>query len=315
MIAQRKSPVIRMGPRLAGFPPDGPNDVPATNVVVSVNTIPEPPAAPTKKKRGRPPKSGVAMTPAERKAASRLNLEQTKQDKERRDLIARLVKIYDRQALHVTVTGHDRDAESRAEDRRASDRIQRRQYLENLKLLTLSELKLTAEGKNVPDSRGRLPGEMKSGGHGSRELGNILDAELKDMGGPDSIATPVKPEGRSPDNPKLAGTPGRWMRVSAKELEKQSKLDENFRKITAGNFDSGGHCTVLNCSFTNSDSDAQVEHFRSEYYAGEKLWDRVDELADPDVAETLAPLLPEARRRAAANVHHWIICGWLRSRT
>lgn len=296
MIQQRKRPVIRIGPRLAGFPPDPP----------------EPPAP--AKKPGRPPKFGVAMTLAERKAASRLNQKAKKEDAERRNLIVKLMKTYDRQASRVIVVPGYINGEAIAEDRRGRDRVQRRQYLEELKSLTLEELKVTAEGKKTPDSRGRLPGELNSGGVDSSKLGKILDTELKEMGGPNSIVTSVKPDGSGSDFSGI-GAPSRWARVSTKELEKQSNLEEKFRRIATANFDSNGHCTVPNCSFSNSDSDAQAEHFWSEYYAGEKLWDKVDQLADPDVAEIAGPVLADARKNALANVHHWIICGWLRSRS
>ena len=290
MIQQRKRPVIRVGPRLAGFPPDEPM------------------------KRGRPPKSGVAMTLKERKASSRLNQKTKQEDAERRNLIAKLVKIYDRQVSDVIVVPGYINAEAIAEDLRGRDRVQKRQYLEELKSLTLEDLKLAAEGKKTPDSRGRLPGELKSGGVDSNKLGTILDVALKEMGGPDSIVTSVKPDGSGSDF-SGTGAPSRWARVSTKELEKQSNLEEKFRQIATANFDSNGHCTVPNCSFMNSDSEAQVEHFWSEYYVGEKLWDHVERLEDPDIAETVASLLAEARKKAAANVHHWIVCGWLRSRS
>jgi hypothetical protein len=293
-----KRPAIRLGPRLAGFPPDEPVT----------------PAPSTPVKRGRPPKSGVAMTLKERKASSRMNQKAKKEDAERRNLIAKLVKIYDRQVSDVIVVPGYINAEAIAEDRRGRDRVQKRQYLKELKSLTLEELKLTVEGKNIPDTRGRLPGELKSGGVDSNKLGTILDVALKEMGGPDSIVTSVKPDGSGSDF-SGTGVPSRWARVSTKELEKQSNLEEKFRRIATANFDSNGHCTVPNCSFTNSDSDAQAEHFWSEYYAGEKLWDKVDQLADPDVAEIAGPLLADARKNALANVHHWIICGWLRSRS
>src|SRR6266404_5665394 len=289
MIQQRKRSVIRVGPRLAGFPPDEP--------------IAPSPIAPAKKV-GRPTKSGVTMTPAERKAASRQGQKAKQDDLERRNLIAKLVRIYDRQVSDVIVVPGYINAEAIAEDRRGRDRVQKRQYLEELKSLTLEGLKLAAEGKNIPDTRGRLPGELKSGGVDSNKLGTILDVALKEMSGPDSIVTSVKPDGSGSDF-SGTGAPSRWARVSTKELEKQSNLEEKFRQIATANFDSNGHCTVPNCSFMNSDSEARVEHFWSEYYAGEKLWDHVERLEDPDIAETVASLLAEARKKAAANVHHW----------
>jgi len=46
------------------------------------------------KKRGRPPKNALAMTPAERKAASRANQKQKEQDAERERIISALAKMY-----------------------------------------------------------------------------------------------------------------------------------------------------------------------------------------------------------------------------
>jgi hypothetical protein len=46
------------------------------------------------KKRGRPSKNAVAMTPAERKAASRANQKQKEQDAERERIVTALVKMY-----------------------------------------------------------------------------------------------------------------------------------------------------------------------------------------------------------------------------
>jgi hypothetical protein len=49
---------------------------------------------PDKKRRGRPPKNAIAMTPAERKAASRANQKRNEQDAEREKIITALRKMY-----------------------------------------------------------------------------------------------------------------------------------------------------------------------------------------------------------------------------
>jgi len=72
MIAQRKRPVIRVGPRLAGLPPDEPAQAPAVAVL---EPKPAPVVESLPKKRGRPPKGDKAATSAERKRASRTNAE------------------------------------------------------------------------------------------------------------------------------------------------------------------------------------------------------------------------------------------------
>src|SRR5260221_138793 len=99
-----KRPVTRVGPRLAGLSPDEPRAKP-----------------------GRPPKYGVAMTLAERKAASRANQKIKLEDRERRTLITKLMKIYRQQQSSIV---HDTHRPKAVEERRRSARAQQRQYLE-----------------------------------------------------------------------------------------------------------------------------------------------------------------------------------------
>jgi hypothetical protein len=275
-------------------------------------------------KVGRPPINQVAMTTAERKVRSRAIQKAKRDDAERRNLIARLVKIYDRQAMDVVVTGRDQDAIARAEDRRGADRKQKRLYLDHLMTLSLDQLRLAAEGKNTPDSRGKLLGES-TGGRGSAEVETIIEATYQDLGGTEDnprYATPTRPEGPSPDNPENAGKPSRWARVSAKELERHSNVEKKFREMATAMVDSNGHCHAPDwcmydrtpCQFVASSSDAAVEHLWAEYYAGEKLWDKVDQLSDPDIVDVVGPLLIEARKKAAKAIHHWVISRWLTSR-
>ncbi len=85
------------------------------------------------KKRGRPPKNAVAMTPAERKAASRANQKQKEQDAERKRIITALMKMYG---------GRLRESE--------------------LWNVPTEELRLSLEGTRV-ETRGRLRGEWQTG--------------------------------------------------------------------------------------------------------------------------------------------------------
>jgi hypothetical protein len=135
------------------------------------------------KKRGRPPKHGTAMTPAERKTVSRANQKTKQDDTERRTIIVKLMKIYDRQAMDVIVIGHDSDAIKRAEDRKEIDRGQKRLYLEQLKTLSLDELQLAIEGKQTPDTHGRLHNERSGEDkreHGQSEIEQILATKQHD---------------------------------------------------------------------------------------------------------------------------------------
>src|SRR6267378_212145 len=122
MIQQRKRPAIRVGPRLAGLPPDEP-------------VAPTAPA----KRPGRPPKYGVAMTLAERKAESRANQKTKLEDRERRTLIAKLMKIYRQQQSSIV---HDSLRPKAVEERQRSARAQQRQYLAELERLSLPELQV-----------------------------------------------------------------------------------------------------------------------------------------------------------------------------
>jgi hypothetical protein len=196
--------------------------------------------------------------------------------------------------------------------------MHRQQYLDALMNLAIDELRLTAQGKSTPDTRGKLPGEIKSGGRGSYEASKIIDTVLHtDIDGiveVSDVAASTKPSGTPPDS-KLHGASSRWARVPANEIKSWNKLEQKFRDIAVGNFDEHGHCKVPNCGFVSSSAEVQVDHFWTEYYLGEKLWDKVDQLSDPDIIDTVGPFLIEARKRAAQNAHHWIICGWLRSRT
>src|SRR6266581_154124 len=84
-------------------------------------------------KRGRPPKHDVAMTPAERKAASRANQKAKLEDAERRNLIAKIVKIYRRQQADII---WDPKRPHLAQDQEAAKHHRERIYLQQL--LTLS---------------------------------------------------------------------------------------------------------------------------------------------------------------------------------
>ncbi len=174
----RKPPAKRAFSGMVGLPPESeivaePAQAPAAVAVMD----PEPAPALIElapKKRGRPPKHGAAMTLAERKAASRAN-QQAKQDEaERTKLIAELMKIYDRQQV-----------DSLSSVAFAVDRKQRAQYHRDLTGLSVAELRVAMEGKQTPDTHGRLhnerSGEKEQIG-GQSEIEIIIGAKQHDSG-------------------------------------------------------------------------------------------------------------------------------------
>jgi hypothetical protein len=309
---------------------------PATVAVMDLEPTPVVESAP--KKRGPKPKDGVAMTPAERKARSRQKQKAKLDDAERRKLIVELMRIYDRQQADVIVTGRDRDAVARAEDRRKIDREQKRVYLEHLKTVSLDGLRLALETeKQAPDTHGRLTNERSGEGnreHGQSEIERLLAAKQHDSSlFEDENQDPllaggfkVKPVGAGADSfdrkdttADTADKPTSRPRISAMVLERQKNADKKMLALVHDAFDDFGHCQVPSfcpydrtpCTFQAENSDEALEHLWAKFFEGEKLWDHVDKLADPAIADTLRVLLVEARRKAAANVHHWVITQWM----
>ena len=115
------------------------------------------------RKRGRPPKNTVAMTPAERKAASRANQKQKERDAKREEMIIALAMMY-------RLPDRDRHLLRRQAD---------------------STEKLRESLETTPvETRGRLPGERQT-----KE--NMLErfAEANKRGG-----RRVRPRGAGPDS-------------------------------------------------------------------------------------------------------------------
>jgi hypothetical protein len=177
-----------------------------------------------KKKRGRPPRNVVAMTPAERKAASRLNRKQKEQDaereglisaliqqvdfwdevekgrylrdfmklsieelRERKNLIAELMEIYRSKQAHVI---------GKVAEHRRIARQQERQHLRGLTSLSIQNLRLALVGVgNHPDTRGRVANERRSGQTGMPEIERIAAARERNAYG-----RRVRPEGAGPDS-------------------------------------------------------------------------------------------------------------------
>jgi hypothetical protein len=167
--------------------------------------------APAKNVGGRPPKHGVAMTAAQRKAASRAGQKQKQDDAECRKLIADLMKVYRRQQAHIVLD--PKHPRLRAwEAARTTARQQERQYLNQLHAMSQSELESLAQTQgDTPDSLGRLHGERSGEGqqiNGQSEIERLFAAKQHDSSNfEDEDQDPklaagfkVKPEGCAPDS-------------------------------------------------------------------------------------------------------------------
>jgi AT-hook transcription factor len=117
------------------------------------------------KKRGRPPKNAVAMTTAERKAASRANQKQKEENAEREEIITALAKMYslsDRRLLQELLDRYHEPTE---------------------------KLRESLESTPV-DTRGRLPGERQTK---ENILERLAAAKLRS-------GRRVRPRGAGPDS-------------------------------------------------------------------------------------------------------------------
>jgi len=163
------------------------------------------------------------MTPAERKAASRLNRRQKEQDAEREDLIAALIKQADFSkgeekwylqdlmelsieelrehknliaALMEIYRGKQAHIVSKVEEHRRIARRQERHHLQELTGLSIEDLRLALEGvSDLPDTRGRLANERRSGKTGMPEIERIAAARSRNAHG-----RRVLPRGPGPDS-------------------------------------------------------------------------------------------------------------------
>jgi hypothetical protein len=181
----------------------------------------------TAKKRGRPQKNAIAMTPAERKAASRSNRKQKEQNAERQDLIAALVRKADfgegvekkwylenlmelsiaelrehkdliaaLMEIYSSTQAHVISNVRKAEEYRRIARQQERQHLRGLAGLSIEDLRLALKGVNgLPDTRGRSAKERMSGNTGMPEIERIAAARERSMHG-----RRIKPAGAGPDS-------------------------------------------------------------------------------------------------------------------
>lgn len=156
--------------RVQGIP--RPETAPSPVQPPLIVATPEPVSTP--KRRGRPPKFGVAMTVAERQAASRAWRKEKHQDVERRNLVAEILKIYRRE---LSWAGGAITVERESKIYKANKHHLRSLHNELLNL-SIEELQAVLDTKkNNPDSEGRLHNERSGQGpqkHGQTEIERIL---------------------------------------------------------------------------------------------------------------------------------------------
>ena len=320
----RKTPAKRLFSGMAGSP------------LAQVNEpAPTPSPSVPKQRPGPKPKFGVAMTSAERKASSRANQKTKQDDAERRKLIAELMRIYRRQQGDAVF---DSKRPHLSQDQNAAKRRQERSYLAQLMTLAIGDLQLALETqKQTPDTHGRLSDERSGEGAramGQSEIERLIAAKQHDSSlFEDEDQDPnmaggfkVEPKGAGPqsfdakDSTVDAADQAKTRpRIPTIVLERQKKTNEKMLALVHQVFDESGHCHAPNlcpydrtpCPFVAKSDDEALEHLWAEYYRGERLWDHVRKLSDPAIAETIEPLLIEARKNAAANIHHWVIRGWI----
>jgi len=342
----RKPPAKRAFSGMVGLPPE-PEDVqkPAQATVTVLNPEPAPIMIESvPKKRGPKPKFGVAMTPLERQTRSRTNRKQEQEnaeretqqkqdDAKRETLIAELMEIYDRQQSEIVKTKEEKKV---IEERRKTDRKQRAQYHSDLMGLSLAELYVAIDDM-PPDTHGRLTDERsgESGRkHGQSEIERLLSVRQHDSSlfededqDPNLAAGfKTKPEGAAPESfdmkdstADIADKPMTRPRIPAMVLERQKNANKKMLALVHEAFDESGHCHVPDlcmydrtpCTFQAKNTDEALEHLWAKFYEGERLWDHVEKLSDPDVADTLQVLLSEARKNAWANTHHWVVTQWM----
>jgi hypothetical protein len=314
---QRRKPPQRAFSGLVGKPyePSVPEAIPAPGPVLV-------PALTPAKKPGRPPKYA---NNGEKQAEYRKRQKIKEDDTERRTLVTELMRIYKRQQGDIVFNPLNPSAK---DHHRISDGKQRRAYHDALMEFPLKDLQLAlATEKEAPDSHGRLPGETSGEGPRSNGMSSVerqIAAAERDQDG-----RKVRPKGAGPDSFEHLNTADpadneapRGQRISAKELENEDRINAKFKALALKGFDEYGHCQIPSmcaydqtpCTFKAASSEAAIEHLWTEFRRGEKLWEHFERLRDPDIAEMVGPLLTEARRKACANTHYWVITQWLKTR-
>jgi hypothetical protein len=232
----------------------------------SASSVTVPAVAEPAPRRGRPPKFGTAMSPAEQKRRKRA---EKQQEQEQRDLIAQLMKIY-RCMQPSPYSKLTHPAERDAEIRRAGENIRERQrrFLEGLEELQVDDLKRLLEAwTTIPDSHGRLHNERsgeKPRYKGQSEI-EILAAHAVREGDGGRVTPggygPVNDDGDGKTQRNASTFAGHERRPIKREA-KPSALDNRLYLIARWLMRTGT-CSV--CGFAGGD-----EHIWQKWY--ESVW-------------------------------------------
>jgi hypothetical protein len=322
-VPSRRKPVQRIGPRLAGLPPE-PEDI-RTPVAPA-----DPPVADTSEpvvaKRGPKLKGERPMTPAERKAKQRAKAA----DVQRRDIVAQLVKINRRRLSKPDVTS------PQAHNVFANNRIRLRKIHDEWVLLPLEELQKTLRTYDeIKDSTGRLHGEAsgekdRSNGmshpekiiaaaEGERQ-GRFDDAACTGRGG-DAVQNYNTEQGTTGET---TGRPPRGLHIPREHTDyldrRELIIGKLIEKHTKREADGDRRCLLCSESELVENTDGTKsrkfiypvlipgsdvrDHFWREYDKGLQAFYRYQELSEDSGIVELAQFLVDDARRAYQNSKH-----------
>jgi len=323
-IKQRKNPVERaFKSRLVGMPQDEPEVVPPPESPEPTKT----PAVDAPKRRGRPPKSDKAMSGRERTQRYRQAQQVKLEDKERRDLVAQLVKIY-RWIFPFA------DLKSPLAHKVLAERRQRLQKIhDEWVLLPVGELRKTLQTyEENKDSQGRLHGE--SSGEADRKNGmsgveqRIAEAESQQSSGHDDDSGRGR-GGDASQNYNIEQEPGsarppRGARIPKEHIYYLDGREDIITELVGKHArpEAGGVRCLLCQDVQESvspegvrsarytypvlipDSSDVRQHFWEEYDKGLRLFYRYQELSeDPAVVEMAQFIVADARKAYLSNKH------------
>jgi hypothetical protein len=265
-------------------------------------------AAP-KKKRGRPPERGVAMSAAERKVRSRARKKQNQEDQERRNLVAKLMRIYNRQQL--TVDRKKKLAYISYEERLAVAHKHKRDYLGHISRLSFLELTDTLAAyqgtgikdpitgkrdKGIKDTTGRQSCESPVGKAsklehmaGKQAIAHVnMAPSLADEGSLhqsikvlDSLNSQVKPTGVDPTSYEAGEERGsgtaRPRELTTEETVLQMAIHTFISQMRRG---SDGRTKCPCCNQTFSVEQAAENHLFEKYRTGEKAFTKSADIAE-----------------------------------
>lgn len=265
-----RKPIQRAFTGLVGMPPEQ-----------SATLAPVPaPSVPAKRGPGRPPNGDKAMTPTERKRASRANNTAKVADAQRRDLIAKLLETYKRMLP-------ENDTRS---NYLVSNRQRMRTLHNELFALTLKQLELVLSQFNgTLDSTGRLKNERSGEDnrkYGMSEMERIVAAQERDEATTKVSAGGASPDSDEDDSPDSGGRSSGFERMSPEYREKLRGRERMFEEMVQQHCDFGttglfARCRL--CGVGDLQRSDLVEHFATEYERGMKLYEHWKTLSESEL--------------------------------